>query len=299
LHILNRLGFRSLTATGFVWLYLWFQQRQTRSSVEGGRPGQLISAPDAHWLAVGTEYDHIAIMTRRGVVNKQIIVSELGNPVIVEFAREGPLLLVTGEYAVGVARLNGEWLWRREVHPAEIVANQNHTSFAGRFVSSHGPADGTVEMLDARGVTLWTRDSIWDPAIAVAPNGSFIAFTGSAVGFENGLPVSSGPTRAWLVDRRGHTVLRREVEGRLDHISTDGRCLVLREPSFAGALVGRDLRFFETWRLDVPRLSVVTFAGSSNVLVVRSGDTLQAYRLPTCRAVAVRGSSASRSPSKR
>ena len=169
-------------------------------------PRSIDISADAQWLVVGTEHDHIAVITRRGVLTKQITVSEIGQPVIVEFARDTSLLLVTAYYAVGVVRANGEWLWRREVHPAEIRADQNHTSFAGKFVTSHGPADGTVEMLDARGKTRWIRDGLWDPAIAVAPNGSWIAFTASAVGYENRLPIDSQP-----VPSRSARLLRNDL----------------------------------------------------------------------------------------
>jgi hypothetical protein len=61
-------------------------------------PQSIDISSDAQRLVVGTQYDHIAVITRRGVLAKQMIVSELGNPVIVEFTPDSSLLLVTAYY---------------------------------------------------------------------------------------------------------------------------------------------------------------------------------------------------------
>ena len=244
-------------------------------------PRVLDISSDGEYLVVGTEFDHLAIITKDGVLRERIRVSELGTPVVAQFAPASPLLIVTGDYAVGVARLDGSWAWRREVSLAQIAANRDQTSFAGRFVTSHGPAVGTVEMLGVSGKTRWKRNNIWDPAIAVAPNGSFVAFSGSGVGYDNQWPVSDGHDRVWLVDRNGRTLIRRDISGRVDQIS-DGQCIILREPAL-GNLVGRDVRLREVWRLDVAGGSDPVFLRSSSAVVIFTRGRLEAYGLPTCR----------------
>jgi hypothetical protein len=96
---------------------------------------------------------------------------------------------------------------------------------------------------------------------------------------------------AAYIDRTGRTIAHRGLTGRVELITADGRCVVLRESGKERPerdLVGRDLRLNEVWRLrNVDRVGLAwantdSRALSRGLLVQDYERKIRTSRLPVC-----------------
>lgn len=124
---------------------------------------------------------------------------------------------------------------------------------------------------------------LWDPSIAIAPDGSFAAF--AAIPMQARMPEPDERPDVWIADRTGRTLARRSIDGIVQGISTGG-CVLTQErdrPSARDDLVGRDRRLNEVWRIpDAYSIWSISPQHASDLLIQHHRSTLAAYRLPRC-----------------
>jgi hypothetical protein len=236
-------------------------------------------------LAVGTDREHLLLVSRDGQLVRRLRVSNHGNPVEAAFTPAGTQLLVTGWWNVGLMELDGRWAWRHESRFARIVPDKEMSTFAAWFTPAHGPQGGMAEILDARGVSVWTSGNVWEPHIAMAPDGSFVAV--SAIPMRSTMPTPDELPDLSIVDRSGRVWSRRQVDGHVESISNDGTCVFLRESGTGGRvdLVARDRALEEKWRFRQFYNGPITRSQiwpQSNLVIEQDRNRIATYRVKGC-----------------
>ena len=142
-------------------------------------------------------------------------------------------------------------------------------------------------MLDQVGRTLWSRD-VWEPETAIAPDGSFMAF--SIVEPPGSEFPGSRPNEdryfVGIVGRDGVERIRRQLPLKVEGISDSGRCVLTRGPVSSDRigrdLVGLDSNLRERFRFDGAYGSNGRLMAASGLFIQFEKNWARLYRLPSC-----------------
>jgi hypothetical protein len=246
-------------------------------------------SPDSELLAIGTERGRIFLVTRGGLIKQNMSAEGIDDdmPVEIEFVGNDRFL-VGGWWTSGLITIEGRWLWHQGIDFARVQPSRDLHIYAGWFVPAHGPQGGIVGLLDSRGEKIWTRE-VWDPAAAIAPDGSFMAFsmTDTTDGRMPGAPPGNDRPEVWLVDSTGRELVHSGLSDRVEAISADGSCVLARRRAVLDRpyvdLVGLDKTLKESWRIPNAFLSNGDVMAQTNLLVQYDHNVVRAYRLPSCR----------------
>ena len=130
-------------------------------------------SPDGKLVAAGFEAGRVWVVSRSGSIQNRLG-PMMAHQIDVEFAPDSKRLVMKGWFATGLLNLNGDWLW--ESKGRNLVASRNLSLFATLTAPMHGSQGGEIAILDAHGTQIW-QQMAWNAGMAIAPDGSFVAFS--------------------------------------------------------------------------------------------------------------------------
>jgi hypothetical protein len=261
-------------------------------NVNGPYINTLDVSPDGKLLVVGFATGYLWIVTRDGEVRTRVGPLQ-GAGVRARFTSDGSHVLVTGWFNDGLMNLDGTWAW--EYRTRELLASGSYDRFAALTAPMHGRQYGDVAMLDASGKELWTVP-VQDAAIAMAPDGSFIALSGKSEKADQPTeppfpiaPLLNATPEIWIHGRDGKVLAHEELQARVIGVTGDSSC-VLVAPDYSDGttpsnarhqwIAGFNRSLKETWRLDVSMPDSRRVV--DDLLFDYTGNELRAYRIPSC-----------------
>lgn len=238
-------------------------------------------SPDGKLAAVGFESGRIWIVTRSGTIQTRL--GPLPAPQIdAEFTPDGKRLVMKGWYTTGLMDFDGQWSFQSGAR--NLAASRNLSLFATLTSPMHGPQGGDIAILDAQGKILW-KEMSWNASMAIAPDGSFVAFAttpekapqvaGSAVSWT---PALADTSEIRLRDKSGKILATRTFNGWVVGVSSDSRCILVEEKGKQD-LVGLNRQLVEVWRL--PNAQSPHLEGG--LILELDGNKIRASRMPPCR----------------
>jgi len=261
--------------------------------VNGPLVRSLDISPDGKFLAIGFETNYLWIVSREGDVRTRVGPLQASS-VEARFTTDSRRVLLTGFFSTGLMDLNGKWIWKSESR--DLIASRDSDLFAGLTAPMHGPQGGDIVILDAAGKVLW-KEFAWDASMAIAPNGKFVVFTRNTVSPNQPTqppfpisPVLNNTPEISIRDRAGKELAHGPFAGQLAGVSSDSSCVLVKWGRYSltqpitptrNWLAGwnRDLK--EVWRWNIEGFAPF-FEVNSDVVFDWNGDTIRAYRLPTC-----------------